>query len=532
MGFNTARPLTQFDEAPERGTTACTYISGVTAIRSLTRQEFATNPSEWADCILRGVVAFHAAARSNTHLKGYSHIEEALPYVMEVLGYTPSDANRFIVKEKICLLYHVEVLEGKTPSMVLGNGYVDEVGKRGLIPLLRDVLNKSSALVITRPPETWSVTLKGEEKKSRTVHFRDSHRKLQFDFENIDSFLSWVSMDRAFFASVPSSGIDFNSVSITWFVEKNEEEILMDLQKEKEEMEMEKLDADIKEKRDREKYEEEFLFLDGGSKTAPLTSAKSLPLSDDFSHLSSSGNLLSLSPDSRNRSIKKSHSTRPATAPNSSSPKSPKTSIQQNNGERPIQVEDRVFIGGRQIAQNKTVLLTYGITHVLNAAPSMCDNYHQSDRSFTYKSVRIYEKQNNNATFRGTASDFISQALSKNATNRIFVHCESGISVSPTIVMAWMMVRKHQTLSTAYTHVINNKSDACPSENMFQELLRLEKRLYKTNTMDASERSTDIIMDVKNGILANFGLKRDKVLTYVKKNGVVEAQRRLLEEVM
>ena len=69
------------------------------------------------------------------------------------------------VKEKICLLYHVEVLEGKTPSMVLGNGYVDEVGKRGLIPLLRDVLNKSSALVITRPPETWSVTLKGEEKK-------------------------------------------------------------------------------------------------------------------------------------------------------------------------------------------------------------------------------------------------------------------------------------------------------------------------------------------------------------------------------
>ena len=37
----------------------------------------------------------------------------------------------------------------------------------------------------------------------------------------------------------------------------------------------------------------------------------------------------------------------------------PKTSLQQNNGERPIQVEDRVFIGGRQIAQNKTVLLTY-----------------------------------------------------------------------------------------------------------------------------------------------------------------------------
>ena len=103
-------------------------------------------------------------------------------------------------------------------------------------------------------------------------------------------------------------------------------------------------------------------------------------------------------------------------------------------------------------------MLTYGITHILNAAPSKCDNYHRSDRHFTYKIVRIFEKQNNNPTFRGTASDFISQTLSKNKTNRIFVHCESGISVSPTIVMAWMMVQKHQTLSTAYTNVINNKS--------------------------------------------------------------------------
>jgi len=62
-------------------------------------------------------------------------------------------------------------------------------------------------------------------------------------------------MDRAFFASVPSSGIDFNSVSITWFVEKNEEEILMDLQKEKEEMEMEKLDAGKYSKRKSEQRE-------------------------------------------------------------------------------------------------------------------------------------------------------------------------------------------------------------------------------------------------------------------------------------
>ena len=265
--FNTARPLTQFDKAPERGTTACTYISGVTAVRALIRQEYATDPAEWADCILRGVVAFHAAARSNMQLEGHSHISEALPFVMEVLGCRPSDAGKYIVQEKIVLLCLADSLEGATPSQCFGSSYVDEIGKHGLIPTLRDILTISTALVITRPPETWSVTL---DKNSGIVRLRDSHRKAQIDFEDVDSFLSWVSIDRAFFAAVPSSSADFNSVSITWFEEKTCEH------KRKEEQE---------EREERQSQEDEFIFLDVPLAPVVLTLDKKGKLQNGLSGL-------------------------------------------------------------------------------------------------------------------------------------------------------------------------------------------------------------------------------------------------------
>ena len=588
--FNTARPLTQFDKAPERGTTACTYISGVTAIRALTRKEYAADPSEWADCILRGVVAFHAAARSNTQLKGYSHISEALPYVMEVLGYRSSDASTFKTKEKIVLLYNVvnSALDGRLPSECFGSDYVDEVGKKGLIPTLRKVLEISSALVITRPPETWSVTL---DPKTSIVRMRDSHRKQQMDFDDVNSFLSWVAVDRAFFASVPSSGIDFNSVSITWFSKKTEKEIMIE---KKEAIEKEHREArearearetrEAKEARDareaREAKQEqvmdvhrtskqvgrgdsqEFVFLDRSPvahrrvpQSPPLSSSRSLPVSYDLNATNDANNtnddgwddtLFQRSGNDNdhghgNRSAhgggrvegkRQQLQQRPSTAPLSSSTASSVSSTASStasSSEAPIQVEHRVYIGGYNVAKQKSLLLQHGITHVLNCAPSQCRCDHLNDSRFTYTLIRVFDKKDNTAAFRGTASDFISRALTAKAHNRVLIHCESGISLAPTVAMAWMMDRRNQSLATAYATVLQKKADACPSNNMFDELLSLERIIHGTNTMDSDERSTDIILD---GILNGFQVERAKVLQYVKQFGTENAQRKLLFELM
>ena len=219
---NTARPLTQFDKAPERGTTACTFVSGVTALRALLRNEFAEGPAEWADCILRGVVAFHAAAKTNPHLKGHSHICEAMPYIFEVLGCTPAVANSFSIKERIVVLNFDAAFEGSRPSDVLGSNYADGVGKEELVSTLQGALREGCALVITRPPETWAVTLERHEKTGNsraggTVRMRDSHRRMQFDFESVAAFTRWIAAESAYFAAVPSLGINMNSVSISWF---------------------------------------------------------------------------------------------------------------------------------------------------------------------------------------------------------------------------------------------------------------------------------------------------------------------------
>jgi len=47
-------------QVPQRGVSACTYIAGVATVRFAVRNELPDGPV-WADCIGRGVQAYHAA---------------------------------------------------------------------------------------------------------------------------------------------------------------------------------------------------------------------------------------------------------------------------------------------------------------------------------------------------------------------------------------------------------------------------------------------------------------------------------------
>jgi hypothetical protein len=193
----------------------------------------------------------------------------------------------------------------------------------------------------------------------------------------------------------------------------------------------------------------------------------------------------------------------------------------------PIEVDRRVYIAGHSVAKQTSLLQRCGITHVLNCSS---DRYeHENNSEFTCSVIQLREIGSNMAILRGDSSDFIDQALRSGEHHRVLVHGDSGVSFAPTIVMAWMMVKRNKTLSTAYATVTANKPDACPSHRMFGDLLSIEMILHGTNTMDADERSTEVIL---KGILSGFQVDREKVLQSVKQYGMEEAQRRLLEELM
>ena len=523
--FNSARPITQFDKAPEKGTTACTYISGVTAMRALLRGEFAETPSAWADCILRGVVAFHAAARSDPRLKGHSHICEAMPYALEVLGCTPADAQRFVVRERVVLLYLDPVFEGSQPSEILGSVYADGVGKEGLVPTLRMALEESQALVITRPPETWAVTLEvddeeaaaaaaaataataeaaGSGRSSRsssggTVRMRDSHRRAQLDFESVDAFLSWVAVDRAFFASVPSTGIDMNSVSVSWFIKNGRSGA--------------PVTADV------------VISVDSASKGMSSAAASAATYRDDVSAA-----LAAAAP----------------TPPEAPVP--PPVSPYLSQGL--MQIMDRLFIATYSLACSRDMLHYHKCTHIINVAPSAtegedkygpsCPNAYPAE--FQYCNIPIEDPMgddfpNNNDVAvlfvkkLETVAEYLKTTLAIDPPACVLMHSnDADKSVLPSLIIAFLVIHHQYTLSAAYTVVEPYAPDVSPSFAAFQALVAIEEKARGGATsMSIDERSTDIIMG-KITDMGFEGVDRGEVLASVQKDGPRAAQQRLLNE--
>ncbi len=519
---NSARPLTQFDKVPEKGSTACTYISGVTALRALLRREYAATPPEWADSIRRGVRAFHLAGKADHRLKGHSHIMEALPYVLEMLGYAHQDARTLAVEEVVVLLHKVPALGDKPISEVLGDKYANLVGTAGLVPTLRRALEASSAVVVTRPPETWAVTLEraegedaGQDKVDGggelkgAVRLRDSHRLAQLDFDDLGAFLSWVAVDRAFFAAVPSTGVEMNSVSVSWFTRKTAEELA------------------------REKAQE-------AARARALARQRSSTIVAQ--HVAAGGG-----------------------AGGESKEGAPVAAVAgEEDGEdyAIVEVIPRLFLSSYKAASSLPHLLQAGITHILNVSPPSahasghaagqppppppppavpsCANMFPADFRYCNATVTVPARAPPDRmrqllhTGFDNAGRFIRQALATSSAHRVLVHCDSGVSLSPTTVMAYMIQHMGRSLATAYKVVQRKRPRACPSDTLFRHLLMpLELQVHRRsmNTMDADERAADIICQ---GVLSGFpnAPSRNRVLAQVKRLGLVRAQQLLLDEAL
>lgn len=61
--------------------------------------------------------------------------------------------------------------------------------------------------------------------------------------------------------------------------------------------------------------------------------------------------------------------------------------------------------------------------------------------------------------------------------NRVFVHCQMGISRSSTMVIQYLMRSRNLSLADAYEYVWKKRSDIYPNNGFLQQLMDLEKRL-------------------------------------------------------
>jgi len=90
------------------------------------------------------------------------------------------------------------------------------------------------------------------------------------------------------------------------------------------------------------------------------------------------------------------------------------------------------------------------------------------------------------------AHEFIEEARAKNC--KILVHCEGGISRSPTIVISYLMKYNSMTLTEAMEHVSQKRPIICPNMGFMNELRKFEATLLteRDSLTSSTEDKTEI----------------------------------------
>ncbi|XP_006020990.2 dual specificity protein phosphatase 3 isoform X1 [Alligator sinensis] len=138
----------------------------------------------------------------------------------------------------------------------------------------------------------------------------------------------------------------------------------------------------------------------------------------------------------------------------------------------------------RFIAKNIMRLQRLGITHVLNAAEGKSFMHVNTNAEFyegtgiTYHGIKANDTQEFNLSrYFEEAADFIEKALS-HKDGRVFVHCREGYSRSPTLVIAYLMLRQNMDVKSALS-TVRQKREIGPNDGFLKQLCQLNERLVK-----------------------------------------------------
>lgn len=135
---------------------------------------------------------------------------------------------------------------------------------------------------------------------------------------------------------------------------------------------------------------------------------------------------------------------------------------------------EKLWLGSKQDAANKNVLLDMDVSHVLTIDTEVTPPFPQD---YKYLIVEIVDRSDENLKEHfEKCIEFIEEGRSQKG---VLVHCGAGLSRSPSVVSAYLM----KTLNIKYQDAINMISEVrpyvYPNEGFVQQLMEFENDLFK-----------------------------------------------------
>ncbi|KAF7457623.1 dual specificity phosphatase, partial [Cryptosporidium felis] len=139
-------------------------------------------------------------------------------------------------------------------------------------------------------------------------------------------------------------------------------------------------------------------------------------------------------------------------------------------------IEKKLYLGGYHIACNREILEKNGITHIINLSGDTCKNMFEG--SLEYRTHYILDSPQE--SIEGVLYDcieWIDSKLTQGEENRVFVHCQEGVSRSSSIVIGYLMWKQGRSFTDASEYVRERRETSSPNIGFTYQLILFQKAL-------------------------------------------------------
>jgi protein tyrosine phosphatase len=151
---------------------------------------------------------------------------------------------------------------------------------------------------------------------------------------------------------------------------------------------------------------------------------------------------------------------------------------------------DNLMLSGEIPTKDKEILKANNVTAILNCSSELLNHF---ENDFSYLNIKVEDDDRVKIhKYFEICHDFI------NKHEKVLIHCQAGVSRSPTIVISYLMKHKNYSMKNAFDLVKNQRSVVFPNVGFVHQLMEYEKLINNStvSSFDFSEYLTDYFYEL------------------------------------